>query len=240
MFTDQSEFDVRCEWGEHGVAALAPISDVVIVIDVLSFCTCVDIATARGAHVYPFAWKDERSKAFADSMHARLAVGRGGAGYSLSPASLVSIEPRTRLVLPSPNGSALTQLTGKTPTFAGCLRNASAVARAAMSIGRTIAVIPAGERWPDHSLRPAIEDWLGAGAIIAALDGRKSPEAQLAADTFTAAKGDLSGVIHACSSGKELIERGFGPDVELACARDCSDAAPVFTGDRFMTRTIGY
>jgi 2-phosphosulfolactate phosphatase len=35
MFTDQSEFDVRCEWGEHGVAALAPISDVVNVIDVL-------------------------------------------------------------------------------------------------------------------------------------------------------------------------------------------------------------
>ncbi len=37
MTFDQSEFDVRCEWGENGVSQLAPMSDVVIIVDVLSF-----------------------------------------------------------------------------------------------------------------------------------------------------------------------------------------------------------
>jgi 2-phosphosulfolactate phosphatase len=238
MFSDQSEFDIRCEWGKRGVETLAPISDVVIIVDVLSFCTCVDIATARGAQVYPFAWKDERAKQFAESIDAHLACGRGGPGYSLSPASLVAIEAGARLVLPSPNGSALTHLTGKTPTLAGCLRNASAVARKAMSLGQKIAVIPAGERWPDHSLRPAIEDWLGAGAILAKLDGTRSPEAQLAADAFNSAKHHIAHVIRACSSGKELVQRGFEHDLELASARDCSDAAPVLNGDHFLARSM--
>jgi len=33
MFFDQQEFDIRCEWGEHGVAALAAISSVVIIVE---------------------------------------------------------------------------------------------------------------------------------------------------------------------------------------------------------------
>jgi DUF971 family protein len=31
MFFDQQEFDIRCEWGERGVVALAAISNVVAV-----------------------------------------------------------------------------------------------------------------------------------------------------------------------------------------------------------------
>ena len=53
MFYDQSEFDIRQEWGLRGVEVLAPISDVVIVVDVLSFSTCVDVAVGRGGGGLP-------------------------------------------------------------------------------------------------------------------------------------------------------------------------------------------
>jgi hypothetical protein len=36
----------------------------------------------------------------------------------------------------------------------------------AQQLGSTFNVIPAGERWPDGSLRPALLDWLGAGGIL--------------------------------------------------------------------------
>lgn len=69
MSFDQAEFEVRCEWGEKGVAQLAPISDVVVIIDVLSFSTCIDIANSRGAIVFPYQWKDESAQTFAQSCH---------------------------------------------------------------------------------------------------------------------------------------------------------------------------
>lgn len=58
MSYNQQEFDIRLEWGIRGVEQLSPISDVVIIVDILSFSTCVDIATANGALVYPYRWKD--------------------------------------------------------------------------------------------------------------------------------------------------------------------------------------
>jgi len=225
---DQSEFDIRCEWGPCAVAELSPISDVVIVIDVLSFTTCVEVAVSRGATVFPYRFKDGSAQTFAAEMNAELAGPRGKTRYSLSPLSLSQLPADTRIVLPSPNGSTLSLGTGTTPTFAGCLRNASAVARAAMKIGPRIAVIPAGERWKgDDSLRPALEDLFGSGAIISHLEGTLSPEAQTAAETFQAAPNKLTERLLACSSGKELIQRGFKDDVELAAELDVSDCVPL-------------
>ncbi len=173
---DQSRFDIRCEWGLRGLQALAPISDVVIIIDVLSFTTCVDIATTRGAVVYPY--KGESAAQFAQEHGAILASRDREAEYTLSPHSLLKIPSGTRIVLPSPNGSALSTATGDRPTFAACLSNAQTVAQAAQQIGSRIAVIPAGERWwPENILRPALEDWLGTGAVISELAGSRSPEA---------------------------------------------------------------
>lgn len=54
VFDDQAEFKNRFDWGEAGLRRLAPHSDVVVVVDVLSFATAVDIAVGRGATVYPY------------------------------------------------------------------------------------------------------------------------------------------------------------------------------------------
>jgi 2-phosphosulfolactate phosphatase len=236
MKFDQAKFDIRCEWGQQGVLQLAPISDVVIVVDILSFSTCMDIATSRGASAFPYKWRDESAQTFADSMGAERTQKRGEGRYSLSPASLLSIPRGTRLVLPSPNGSTLSLATGKTPTIAGCLRNARAVALAAMTYGRKIAIIPAGERWCDLSLRPSLEDLLGAGAILSYLAGRLSPEAELAIAAYESMRSNLERLIKPCGSGQELIEQGFEQDVDLALQLNTSDCVPTLVNGSYINR----
>ena len=235
MRFDQSEFDLRCEWGEHGVSELAPACEVVIIVDVLSFTTSVDIATNQGAQVFPYRWQDESAAAFAASVNAQVAQAKRDApGYSLSPASLLRIPKGTRLVLPSPNGATLTLAAGETPTLAGCLRNARAVAAAARQYGRRIGVIPAGERWPNGSLRPAFEDLVGAGAILSYLSGEASPEARAAVAVYQGARPSLAQSLKACGSGKELIERGFERDVVLASELDVSACVPVLVNGAYV------
>ena len=229
-YWDQHPFDLRCEWGPRAVAALAPISDVVIVVDVLSFSTCVDIAVARGAKVYVPVPGAESAADMAHRLGAAL-VGFEGATYRLSATAMLGVPPGTRLVMPSPNGATLSALVGATPTLAGCLRNARAVAAAAARLGRRVAVIPAGERWPedahgDRSLRPAVEDLIGAGAILDHLPGRRSPEGELAVAAFRAVRGHLPAFLLACSSGREHAARGTEGDVALAAQLDVSDFAP--------------
>ena len=177
MVFGQEPYAIRCEWGLQGIQELISGSDVVIVVDVLSFCTAVDIATANGAVVYPYQGRRDDAPAYAALKDAILASpNRTRNEYSLSPASLLTIPSGARLVLPSLNGSRLSLASGNIPTLAGCLRNAEAVAFAAQQMGRRISVIPAGERWKrDGTIRFALEDWVGAGAIIHFLDGSKSP-----------------------------------------------------------------
>jgi len=235
MTFNQAEFDIRLEWGEHGVNLLAPISDVVIIVDVLSFSTSVEIATSRKAVVYPYRWKNESAHEFARSIGAELAQKRGDKGFSLSPQSLLNIPMGTKLVLPSPNGATLTLATGNTPTLTGCLRNARAVAGIARKYGSRIAVIPAGERWPDGSLRPSFEDLIGAGAIIHYLNGKSSPEAFAARSAFLAAENELTNLLLRCGSGKELIERGYKEDVNLAAELNVSDCVPILQDGAFVS-----
>jgi 2-phosphosulfolactate phosphatase len=121
-------------------------------------------------------------------------------------------------------------------TVAACLRNATAIAEFARALGGPVAVIGAGERWADGSLRPAWEDLVGAGAVIAYLSGTRSPEAEAACQAFRGAEADLPGRLRACSSGRELIERGFASDVELAAAVGVSRCVPLLSGEAFIAR----
>ena len=238
MYFDQQPYDIRCDWGLPGLAHLSPDSDAIVIIDVLSFSTCVDIAVGNGAIVYPYQWRDASADTYAASRGAITATHRQGTGYSLSPASLRRIPPGTRLVLPSPNGSTLSLSTGAVRTFAGCLRNARAVARALLHYGNRFSLIPAGERWPDGSLRFATEDLLGAGAIIHHLPGTRSPEAAVAEATFLRLRSDLATCLQQCGSGRELQERGFSEDIILAAALNTSNAVPILIDGAFVQRRL--
>lgn len=220
------------EWGLSGAKALADYADVLIVVDVLSFSTCVDVACARGAQVFPFPLGD-RDAAIreAERLNVILAGKRSDktAEYTLSAPTLRKIPTGTKLMLPSPNGSRISFSTQGKTVLAGCLRNAKAVAQHAVALSQsnTIAVIAAGERWPDGGLRPAIEDFIGSGAIIAELQGDLSAEARVARNTFLSAGPDLSDMLHDASSSIELKEKGFPQDVEIALELNVSNCVPV-------------
>ena len=236
MIFNQNEYDIRLEWGQKGVEELSPISDVVIIIDILSFSTCVDIVTGNLASVIPYKWKDETAIEFAKNKNAILADSKrqGSTSYSLSPSSLLTAKKGEQIVLPSPNGSTLSLTTGKTTTLCGCLRNATVIAEYAMKLGKKIALIPAGEKWPDQSLRPCFEDLIGAGAIAYYLNGTLSPESQTALSAFNSYKENLTEGLVKCSSGKELIKRGFKNDVILAGEFNCSKSVPILKSGEYV------
>ncbi|WP_028643678.1 2-phosphosulfolactate phosphatase [Nocardioides sp. URHA0020] len=237
--------DIGFEWGPTGAAATAERGGVAVVVDVLSFTTTLSVAIDDGVTVYPFGWKDERAEAYAVERDAVLARGRSRrAGVSLSPASVRAATGVRRLVLPSPNGSAIcSALAGGGSTVVGAsLRNAAAVARWLAGRRTPIVVIAAGERWPDGSLRPAVEDLWGAGAVIAGLvdlrAARLSPEARMAEQAHRAVAGRLAEELHACTSGQELVAMGFAEDVTIAAEADTSDRVPVLVGDAFVAAEV--
>ncbi len=208
-----------------------------IVVDVLSVSTAVDIATSRGAVVFPYPLKDASAAAYAEAAGASLASPHRESGFSLSPASLLRIPSAHRLVLPSPNGGALCFAAQAPHVLTACFRNAAAAAAVAVRLGRTIGLIPAGEMWDTGEMRPSLEDLAGAGSVIARLPGRRSPEAELAVAVFDRFRADLGGALRESGSGKELIERGFSPDVDLAAEQDVSRAAPVLADRAFRSVT---
>jgi len=65
------------------------------------------------------------------------------------------------------------------------------------------------------------------------LPGRRSPEAALAVAAFERFRSGLHDALAGCVSGRELLDRGFPEDVELAAAYGVSSAAPILQGDRF-------
>lgn len=237
-FADQSPFEIRCEWGGPALEYLRA-AEIVVIVDILPFSTCVEIAASRGALIFPYRWKDETATDFARKKEAE-SVGtrdRFSGRHSLAPPSLLKVEQGLRLVLPSPNGSSLSlraKENGAT-VVAGCLRNAAAVGAGLQSQRKNVTVIPAGERWPDGSLRPAMEDLIGAGAIISHLESTLSPEARLAVATFHEFRDNLPEALRQSSSGRELVERGFPLDVKLAAELNISNVVPLLRGDHFQS-----
>lgn len=244
---DQSSYRVRMEWGPTGAESVP--ADYAVVVDVLSFTTTLSVALERGIEVFPFRWKDARAAEHAVRHGATLAVGRfealsrGGARrVSLSPASLAEVVGVERLVLPSPNGStiAFALADSGAQVVGACLRNASAVSQwlaPRVVGGASVVVVPAGERWHDDTLRPAVEDLWGAGAVLAglaeAVGDDLSPEAAMAVAAFRAA--DLPADLARCASGRELVEVDFLADVEIAAQHDASAVVPVLVGESFRS-----
>lgn len=203
---DQARYQVRFEWGVEGLARLAP-SGIVVVVDVLRFSSTVAARVSAGEDV-PL---DEHAHAV------------------------------------SPNGAAVAAAAAAVPEGAeapvvllGGLVNASAVAAEVLSAqhrrgARTsVAVVAAGElsgRDAGAPLRFAVEDLLGAGAIIDALGSvgldHTSPEAAAACEAFRGLRGATRHLLAAAGSGQELLARDGRDEVLAAAEVDAIAAVPV-------------
>lgn len=210
---------IHVEWGVNALEAKA---DIVVIVDCLSFSTATTVATAKGARVYPFSFKDAAHH-FAGEMNIQCAQKRSLGGLSLSPPTLAILGKGDEIILPSPNGSHLSLYADAPIVLIGCLRNAKAVVDFINQSGvRDVQFVAAGEKWRDGSMRPAFEDWLACGAMINQLSGIWTVEAGAAAATFRWAEPNLHKLMRECLSGQELYERDFGQDV--ACASELSVA----------------
>lgn len=160
----------------------------------------------------------------------------------------------------STNGAAVATAAAETGAVVllGGIRNAAATARAVMTLQErradrtSVSIIAAGERTPAGDLRYAVEDQLGAGAVIAALTDlgidHCAPDAAVASESFRALRRAVRHLLAASGSGRELTirvpstarmaESGIRPaTVEEAAELDAVDAVPVLRGgviERFV------
>ena len=244
----QSDYAVRFDWGLAGAETVGRGADVAVVVDVLSFTTTLTVAADRGVDVFPYPWNDDGAARFAADRDATLAVGRSrarGRQVSLSPGTVRAAHDLRRLVLPSPNGSTIAHASAAASRVCvgASLRNATAVGQwlADRCDEQTVVtVIAAGERWEDGSLRPAVEDLWGAGAVVAALidhspDLAPSPEALVASSAWSAVADRIESSVRECASGRELIAAGYASDVAVAVEVDGSRSVPVLVDGCFRS-----
>jgi len=195
------------DWGLDGLVRLAQ-PDVVVVVDVLRFSTTVIRALENG-DAFPLD----------------------------AAAHAVSV-----------NGAAVAEAAGRAGSLVllGGLRNATAVARTVYAeqerrgARTSIAIVACGEltgRAADAHLRFAVEDQLGAGAIVDALGtlgiDHTSPEAAVAGESFRALSRAARHLVTASGSGRELADAGRVDEVGAAAAVDAASVVPVLRSGVF-------
>jgi 2-phosphosulfolactate phosphatase len=236
---DQSPYRCRLDWGTDGARSAAERGDAIVVVDTLCFSTSVATAVAHGGVIYPCSTTEDVAK-LARQAGGEVAVLRPDVPqkgrFSLSPLTFNGMEPGTRVWLASPNGATCARCAGEASSlFVGTLVNAKATADAVERVLRetnwSVTVIACGEQW-NGGIRFAIEDYLGAGAILSELPFERSPEAELCAAGFLATKNRLTDLIWDCASGRELRAKGYEGDVRHAAQLDLYDCVAVMRDGR--------
>jgi 2-phosphosulfolactate phosphatase len=246
--TSKSERPYRChlDWGVAGAEGAVKRDDIAVVVDTLSFSTSVAVAVERGAVIYPLSDRSRLAQVVSET-GGELSVARADVPskgrYSLSPLTYLDVPPDTTIVLHSANGGRMCEIVGALPfVYMGAIVNARAVAdivtAALNSADRAVTVIAAGERLEstegDLHMRFAIEDYLGAGAIVSELTVTKSAEAQVCEAAFSQLLPGLEDILWECESGLELRQVGFADDVRFASRLNELNSVPVLRGGRIL------
>jgi len=226
---------VSLEWGPVGARVLGELCDALVVVDVLSFSTALTVAVGRGVQAWPHPGGDDALR-LARELDAELAGQRSaGARPSLSPASLTDLDAGSRLVLPSPNGSAISSAAGDglRHVVAGCLRNGrrpspdicavtlmSAWCRRGAVPRRVAAPGVRGSRRGRRDRRPVAR----AGCRRRAVAGRRGRGARV----------PLAATARALPLGHRAGRARLADDVRIASEVDASMVVPVLVDGRFI------
>jgi 2-phosphosulfolactate phosphatase len=149
-----------------------------------------------------------------------------------------SSDPATRIALAAERAGAHVVVAG--------IRNAAAVAAHVLDVQRSrgdrtsIAVVAAGDADTAEGAAPrfAVEDLLGAGAVVAALGDlgidHASPDAAVAGEGFRALRGAVRHLLTASGTGRLRADAGERDLVLAAAERDAASVVPVLRDGTFF------
>lgn len=201
----------------------------VVVFDVLRATTTMTAALAAGVR---------EIRIFPDTGSARQAAAQAGdprcllcgeeqclrpEGFDLgnSPGAFTREYADRTLFMSTTNGTrAILAAEPAKLLLVGALVNAAAVARALVEAGLDATLLCAGTNG-----RIAMEDVIGAGAVVADLERTAMPaslsdSARIAHRLFESARNDLPRVLAEGDGGRNVVAAGLGADIDFAASLD--------------------
>lgn len=216
----------------------------VIVIDVLRACSTIVTALNNGARaVVPVPDMAEAGKIASNLDQRSYLLGgeREGTkieGYHLGNSPLdytrEEVEDRT-VILNTTNGTvAVDRAREAEHLLIGCFLNAQSIVKAIQKIGLDLTIICAG-----HKRRVALEDTLCAGLILHELWENEEPEyvsdtARIAYTQYVNDQSHLIDSVRACNHAQNLIDKGFGEDVDYCLQLDSIPVVPYYKDSRLV------
>jgi len=213
-----------------------------VVFDVLRATTTMTAALAAGvAEVRLFESLDAARAAAEHANGNRVLCGERAClppeGFDLgnSPGQFGAVHRGATLFMCTTNGTrALLAARAAAATFAGALVNAAAVARVLAAEGRDVTLLCAGT---DGQV--AMEDFLGAGAVLDALGPAAVPGSDVAGSalvSFQAARDDLGTLLRETEGGRNVIDAGLEADIDFAARLSVLDVVGIAAGDPLAVR----
>jgi 2-phosphosulfolactate phosphatase len=222
----------------------------VVVFDVLRATTTMTAALAAGVkeiHVFPDTASVRKSASEVGLFRGALMCGEERClrpeGFDLgnSPGAFTREYTDRTVFMSTTNGTrAILAAQGAALLLAGALVNASAVAAVLADAGMDVTLLCAGTNG-----RVAMEDVIGAGAVLTAL-GRKahavpaSDAARIAVHLYETAKNDLPRVLAEGDGGRNVIAAGLREDIAFCASVDrFKHVVGVVEGRKVRARRVG-
>lgn len=219
----------------------------VVVFDVLRATTTMAAALSAGvAEIRVFGSLADASSAAALHDGARILCGEENclppSGFDLgnSPGAFhADLHAGQTAYMSTTNGTrAIVAARTARVVFTGALVNASAVAKVVAGAGKDVTLLCAGTGGA-----VAMEDVLGAGAVMAALSrsapvNPESDTALLASRLFNSAAGNLRAALIESRGGRNVIAAGLLPDIDFAARLDALDVVGFVENETLSVKRV--